>query len=148
MKVKNQIVFVIALLLTIPLVYFLVDRTAFVLKAQKTTATVHDIAGRNDLCGRRASKRACTKFDATLSYVVNGSEYRIRVAAGSTRGHDQPISHADYVDGQSETVAYDPRKPQRAYRDAVWDIWGAPILAFLCQVAAFVSSFSEKKRRD
>lgn len=147
MKVKNQFVFVVALLLTVPLAYFLVERTAFVLKAQKTTATVHDIVGRNDRCGRRSS-RACTKFDATLSYVVNGSDYRIRVEAGTMRGHDQPVSAAKYVDGQSETVAYDPRKPHRAYRDALWDIWGAPILTFLCQIAAFVSSFTEKKKRD
>lgn len=148
MRVKNQAVFVIALLLTLPVAYFVVDRTAFVLKSQTTTASVHDIVGRNDLCGRRRSKYSCTKFDATLSYAVNGSDYRIRVEAGSERGHNRPISAAKYRDGQAVSVAYDPRNPQRAYRDTVWDIWGAPILAFLCQVAAFVSSFSEKKRRD
>lgn len=148
MNVKNRFVFVVALLLTVPLVYFLVDRTTFVLTGRKTTATVDDIRGTNDLCGRRANKHACTRFDAILGYAVNGSNYQIRVGAGKARGHDQPVSRSYYVEGQSETVAYDPDDPRRAYRDATWDIWGAPILAFLCQIAAFFASFTEKRKRD
>jgi Protein of unknown function (DUF3592) len=148
MKVKNQFVFVCALLITVPLVYFLVDRTTFVVSARKVTATVESIAGSNDRCGRRRSKHNCTKFNATLHYIVDSANYYLRVSAGSARGHDQPISRSDYAAGQSETVAYDPDKPQRAFRDTTWDIWGAPIATFLCQIAAFVASFAEKKRRD
>lgn len=145
MKVKNGFFFGLSLLLLLPLGYFIYDRIEFVRTARKTSAIVEQVTGRNDSCGRKRARYACTKFQATLRYEVRGNQYRITAPAGSTRGLDQPASRASYRIGGAEVVAYDPRKPSRGYRDMLWDIWGAPLVTFFVQFGTFVASFSDRR---
>lgn len=148
MKIKNSAYLGVSLLLILPLGYFLHDRLEFVRAAQQTEGTVEQVTSENSSCGRKRSRHACTKYEATLRYQVQGSQYRISVSAGRSRGHNQPISHANYAVGGREIVAYDPRRPGRAYRDKLWDIWGAPLITFLVQIGAFVASFTERQKNN
>src|SRR5687768_6978418 len=66
MKVKNGFFFGLSLLLLLPLGYFIYDRIEFVRTARKTSAIVEQVTGRNDSCGRKRARYACTKFQATL----------------------------------------------------------------------------------
>jgi hypothetical protein len=146
MKIKNGVFFGISLLLILPLAYFLFDRVKFLTSAQQTYGVVQQLRAENDRCGRKRSRHNCTKFRAMLSYDVQGRQYQIEVSAGSTRGHNQPVSYADYGVGQTEVVAFDPRQPSHAYRNKLWDIWGAPIATFLIQIATFVASINERRK--
>jgi hypothetical protein len=148
MKVKSPLFFWIALLLFLPLAYFVFDRIHFVVTARPVSAEVSRVTSQNDRCGSRRSKYNCTKYYATLRYEVQGRWHQISVSAGRQRGHNQPLSGARYRSGDREAVKYDPRQPWRAYRNTLWDIWGAPLMTFFMQIAMFVASFSDKRRRD
>jgi len=148
MKVKSWLLFGIGVLLVVPLAYFVYDRVQFVLTAQSVTAVVDRVTSENDRCGRRRSRHNCTKYRATLSYEVQARRHHISVSAGTQRGHNQPISRANYRSGDRVSVKYDPARPARAYRNTFWDIWGAPIFTFFAQIAVFVASFAEQRRRD
>jgi len=148
MRVKQGLWFAIGLILLVPLLYFIGDRTIFMLRSQEAHGSVVEVQGKNDRCGgsRRRRRYDCTKFTAGVSYEVRASQYRISVSAGKTRGHDQPLSAADYAVGDSVPVVYSPRSPQRAYRNSIWDVWGAPIMLFIFQVGSFFAAFTEKRR--
>ena len=146
MTIRNGFFFVISVVLLLPLGYFVVDRVQFVSSAQRVHGVVDHVTARNERCGRKRSRHNCTKFRALLTYEVQSRQYQIEVSAGSSRGHNQPTSYADYRIGQLERVAFDPSQPSRAYRDKLWDIWGAPIATFLFQVAAFVAGISERRK--
>lgn len=146
MRGKWNFYFTAAILLTLPLVYFLIDRAVFSMRARETVGIVQRIHAENDNCGRRRRRHNCTNFEADLRYDVDEISYQVTVSAGSARGHNKPTSLADYAVGQSEKVAYDESRPSRAYRDTVWDIWGAPIITFFLQVAAFIASLKEERR--
>lgn len=144
MTVKQPLYFWVAVLLTLPLAYFLIDRAHFVWTSQTVMSTVEKVTASNGRCGRKR-RRNCTKFSALLKYNVGGEIYRFSVSAGTARGHDQPLSRARHHANQPVQVAYDPRNPRHAYRDAVWDIWGAPILTFILQLCAFFGSLTERR---
>lgn len=144
---KKHIYLWIAVGLLLPLVYFLYDRIDFVWSSKTVMSTVEDVRAHNDVCGGKR-KYACTKYDAKLVYLVNDVDYRIEVEAGRERGRNQPLSMADHRVGEAVQVAYDPRKPTRAYRNTWWDIWGAPFIVFLMQIAAFFGNQREHDREE
>ena len=146
MKIRNGFFFGLSLLLILPLGYFLYDRMEFVRTARETSGTVEQVTSENTSCGRKRTRHACTKYRATLRYDVQGTQYRITVPAGRSRGHNQPISHAQYAVGGRDVVVYDPRRPGRAYRDRVWDIWGAPLITFFVQIGSFLAGFTERQK--
>jgi hypothetical protein len=147
MKVQSSFMFGVSLLLFLPLAYFLYDRFEFVRTAEHTIGVVERVIGENDRCGRKRRRHNCTVFTAVLRYEVKARPYSIEVSAGKARGHNQPISRSLYSKGSRERVAYDPRQPTRAYRDKLWDIWGAPLITFFIQIGTFVSSFTENRKR-
>lgn len=146
MKVRNGFLFALAVLMTFPLAYFVTDRIDFVRSSKKTPGTVQDVRAHNDRCGGRKRRYDCTKFTATLRYNVDEGTYQIDVSAGSVRGHDRPISAADHRFHEQVQVAYDSRQPSRAYRDTLWDIWGAPLITFFVQICMLFGGFTEKRR--
>jgi hypothetical protein len=147
MKINSSFYLGFGVLLIVPLGYFLYDRTEFVSTARQTSGVVEQVTRQNTSCGRKRSRHACTKYEATLRYEVQGAQYRISVPAGSSRGHNQPISHASYAIGAREVVAYDPRRPHRAYRNKLWDIWGAPLMTFFVQIGAFIAGFNDREKK-
>lgn len=144
----SRIFFWVAMSLTLPLLYFVVDRSVFVWSSQPVASTVESISAENDRCGSRKRRYRCTKFSATLKYRVDGVTYSIVASAGSARGHDRPSSEARHHIDEQVRVIYDVRTPARAYRDMFWDIWGAPVLNVIIQVCAFIASLSERQRES
>ena len=145
MRARSPFYFWIIVLLCIPLIYFVIDRTYFEIVALETTGTVERIWGRDDRCGTKRRRYDCTKFTAAVRYEVQGAEYGIDVSAGTARGHGEPISQSDYRVGGGVMIAYNPRKPGHAYRNTFWDIWGAPVLTFFMQICAFFGGLKEKR---
>ena len=145
MRARNKLYLMVVVLLCVPLAYFVIDRTYFEIVSVETTGIVESIAGRDDRCGKRRRRYSCTKFTATLRYEVQQSSYLIDVSAGTARGHGQSISKSDYYVGQSESIAYDPSRPTHAYRNKLWDIWGAPLLTFILQVCAYLGSLKDRR---
>lgn len=147
MKLRKPFYFWFAILLLLPLGYFLIDRIDFVWSSKTVMANVEDVRAHNDVCGGKR-KYSCTKFDATLEYRVDGAAHRLEVKAGRKRGRDHPVSFADHQVGDSVQVAYDPRKPDRAYRNTWWDIWGMPFMVFLIQIGSFFGSLRERPQNE
>jgi hypothetical protein len=141
MKVRDPICFFIGLVLFLPLLYFLLDCTIFVVTADRTAGAVETVRAENGRCGRRRSRYDCTRYEATIRYHVQSRDHRIQIGAGSMKGHDQPVANAYYAPDDIVPVAYSRRNPQWAYRDEVFDIWRAPIMTFAIQVALFISAF-------
>ena len=137
----------VAALLTLPLLYFLIDRIDFVWSSKTVMSTVENVRGENDTCGGKRKYR-CTRYYAMLQYDVDDATYRIEVGAGRERGYDQPLELANHRVGQAVQVAYDPSKPARAYRDTFWDIWGAPLITFFLQICAFFGNKKEERSGD
>jgi hypothetical protein len=140
MKVRDPICFFIGLLLFVPLLYFLLDRTIFVVTADRAMGTVETVRAENGRCGRRP-RHDCTRYEAVVRYMVQSRDHRIAVGAGSEKGLDQPLASAYYAPDDLVMIAYSRRNPQRAYRDEVADIWGTPIVTFIAQLALFFSAF-------
>jgi hypothetical protein len=145
MSIKKPFWFWSSVALAVVVVYFVLDRTVFLVRAERTTGVVTEVHGVNTRCGRKR-KHNCTRFTARVRFTAQIQEYTFSVSAGSARGHRQPLSRADYDVGESVPVVYNPGRPEQAYRDAFWDVWGTPVLAFFFQIAALLGSFQEKKK--
>ena len=146
MTVKQPHWLGVALLVFLSLSYLLIDRVVFITTAETGQGTVSSVQAHNAMCGGRRNRYDCTRYRAVVRFSVEGSGHQITVAAGSVRGHDQPLTRARYRVGASVPVAYSPGNPLRAYRDEFWDIWAAPFLAFVFQIASLFGAFIEPKQ--
>ena len=144
--IKQPILFVIGILIVPVLGYFVYDRIMFVSRAVKTSGIVESLSAVSDTCGSKKSRYPCTKFYAELSFSSGGSErHQLTVSAGSVRGRGRSTSEANYRKGDSVPVVYDPKDPKTAYRDSFMDVWGAPFMTFIFQIAFFFGSLFEGK---
>lgn len=124
------------------------DRAMFLWSAEKTTGTVVEITGRNDRCGRRKARYSCTKYSAQVEYATrSGSTHMLEISAGSARGHSQPTSRARVRKEGPVPVVYAPDEPTRAYEDTLFGVWGAPLMAGFAQIATFLGSLTEGRKR-
>lgn len=144
MRVKQPVYFWVAVLATLPLAYFLIDRVHFVWSSRTVMSSVEKVTASNGRCGGKR-RYNCTKFQAELKYRVGDRNYWLSVSAGSERGHNQPLHYARHQRNQRVQIAYDPRNPARAYRNTLFDIWGAPIITFFVQICSFIGSLTEPK---
>ena len=128
--------------------WLVVDRTMFLRSAEETTGTVVELSGRNDRCGRRKARYSCTKFSAHVEYETqSGSTHTLQISAGSARGHNQPASSARVRKGGPVSVVYAPDQPTRAYENTLFGVWGVPLLAGFAQIATFLGSLVEGRKR-
>jgi len=145
--IKSFPLFIISLLVVPVFLWLLVDRIQFVARAERVEGRVEEVRASNSSCGRRKSRRPCTKFNATISFVSNGGRWSsFRTEIGSARGHDQPLSRAPSRPGDGVPVLYDPTDISKACRDYFMDKWGAPLLALIFQVCTLLGSLTEKRR--
>ena len=128
--------------------WLVVDRTMFLWSAEETIGTVVELSGRNDRCGRRKTRYSCTKFSAQVQYATQrGSTHTLQISAGSARGHNQPTSSARVQKEGPVSVVYAPDQPTRAYENTLFGVWGAPLLAGFAQIASFLGSLAEGRKR-
>jgi hypothetical protein len=118
-------------------IYFVADRMIFLSHAKKTMGTVQNITTSNGRCGGK-HKYNCTKFLATVNFDTEKSE-RIAfvVSAGSSRGYDRPIAEANLQVGTTVRVLYDPNRPDNAYRDDFFTLWGRALITGLFGIPFF-----------
>lgn len=147
--IKQPIFFIISIGLLLVIGWFVVDRMVFLQNAKRITGKVVSVSSHNDRCGSRRSRYSCTRFDAKVQYTPpeTGKSYTLSLGAGSSRGHNQPVSRASYQIGNSVQVAYDARKPETSYEDSFFGIWGTPLMVFFFQITTFFSSLTEPRRR-
>lgn len=146
---KGPIFAIVSLGLLASLVIVSGQRLSFLSRALKTTGSVTKLEARNSRCGggKRRSKYPCTKFTAMVEYQAEaGGAYTLRVSAGSTRGHDQDVSYANKQVGRSVAVIYDPKNPEKAYEDSLFDIWGTPFILGVVQISLALSRLSSRSR--
>ena len=128
--------------------WLVADRTMFLWSAEKTIGTVTELSGRNERCGRRKSRYSCTKFSAQVQYATrSGSTHTLDISAGSARGHNQPATRARVRKDGPVPVVYAPDQPDRAYEDTLFGVWGAPLMAGFAQIATFLGSLAEGRKR-
>ena len=143
--VKNKLLFAVSMVLVVVVLGFVVERVTFLMRAEHAVGEVTELSSSNGRCGGK-HKYNCTTFRANVRYSVNGEDRDLDVSAGSSRGHNRPLSDANYVRGSKVPVLYNPRNRNQAYRDTFFDVWGAPLMAFVAQISMFFGSFSERRR--
>lgn len=126
---------------------FAIERSIFLLSAERTPGTISSIDSRNDTCGAKKRRYACTKFTASVRYRVGPDvNPSITVSAGSSQGSNQPVTNASRRVGETVRVVYSPSTPTKAYEDTFFGVWGAPVIAFGAQIATMLGSLSEGRR--
>lgn len=145
MNVRRNL-FLLSILLLVVAFWLGVTRVLFLAQAERTVGTVKDVYGENARCGRGRRRRRsdCTKFYAWIHFQAVGTESRLRVKAGSTRGHDQPVTFAEYRVGDSVPVLFDPSNPWKAIRDRFWDKWGATGAVLVIGLFSYVGFLREE----
>lgn len=143
LAIKRPSLLLIGALLTLPLVYFLVERIDFMRSSRKAVATVESVQARHYSC-RRGVDHLCTEFAATLTFNVDGKTHWFLVDAGWVRFRTEVLRRARYQVKELLYVVYDVRKPDHAYVDTLWNVWGTPLLILLAQIAAFIGCLRER----
>jgi len=146
--VKSPVLFWFSMALALVVLWFVADRTLFLIRAVHTSGNVINLSAANGSCrcGRRCHYD-CTKFQAQVGFQARESPAALWVSAGSARGYDCPVTQARYVIGDSVAIVYNPRNPAEAYRDTVADVWGAPIAAFFFQIITLIGSFTRGRQQ-
>ena len=143
--IKNKLLFAISMVLVVVVLGFVVNRVTFLVRADRAIGAVTALYASNGRCGGKR-KHNCTEFSADVKYSVQDSDYQLHVSAGSVRGWNHPVSQADYRMGSTVPVLYNRHNPSQSYRDTFFDVWGAPLMAFVAQISMFFGSFSERRR--
>lgn len=152
--IKNKASLYIAIILIIPLLYFITDRIQLIQVWKHVIWKVEKVISYNDRCSRRSGKRTiyydCTKYTATVWFDTLPPPPSIHstfeLSWWSERWRDQPISYSSRQEWDPTRVIYDPNKISRVYEDTIWWIWWVPIMNFIIQINFLFWAFSEKKR--
>ena len=131
---------------------FAINRVMFILNSKKTTGTVVSVTGSNHTCSSGSKRNRhtypCTQYSATIEFIPEGlAKHDFSVGAGSSRGYDRPIQNASLRTGENLPVIYNSKDPNEVYRDTLFDVWGAPIMALVAQIGSLFASLSEPRRR-
>lgn len=150
--IKNTYMAYISLALLAVLIWYVGDRILFIQSAEHTIGQVVEVSAYNSRCGggRRKRSYSCTKFTAKIEFRAQTNQiHHLKISAGRSRGHNQPISHSRIKVKDRIAVIYDPEAPNKAYEDSFMGIWGTPIIIFMAQISTFFSSlFSSKKKEE
>lgn len=146
--IRQPWLFAVSMVCLLIAIGFTVERTIFLLGAERTQGTVVAIDGRNATCGKKKHRYSCTQFTATVHYTIpSGAVLAIDIGAGSSRGSDQPATNASRRTGDPVRVVYSPKNPSKAYQDSFFGVWGAPVIAAVFQIATLFGSMAEGRRR-
>ena len=152
--IKQPWLFGLSMILLLVAGAFALERLRFLRQAEKVQGTVTQIMASDGKSSGGKGRRSqdCTRFTAEIRFATrSGGTGRISIGAGSSRGHGQSISHADYRVSQTVPVVYDPRNMAKAYQNSLMGVWDIPIYILVAQFSALIASLSEarqKKRRE
>lgn len=141
---KRPLLYGLGAILVIVALGFVVNRMLFLASAERTVGHVSHVQGRDTRCGSRRSRHACTRFDATVDYVVGGATLTLDIDAGRTRGHGAHVSTADVGVGDAITVVHAPGG-RPAYQDTFFAVWGTPLITFFIGLASAFGGWREKE---
>ena len=145
MKVKNQWMFLVAMLMLCLTAYFLIDRMVFLYYAERTLAVVRQIEGVNESCGGRRSY-SCTQFYATVDFTtLQGETSSTRQNIDDKRGHNRSTQTAKYQPLDQVPILYRPGHLAKVYLNTFSSLWGYPFMVFLLHVILLITSFSEPR---
>lgn len=146
MSLWSKVLFAVAAALLVVAIGLAIERLMFVSRALPTVGHVVDVSARNASCGRRRMHRPCTKFRVVVEYrIENGAPRRLKLSAGSARGHDQPLSAAHHPPGSAVRLIYDPRNTQRIYRDAAPDVFAGPLFSVFLSLVAGAGGLTKRR---
>jgi len=116
-------------------------RLYFVVTAENGIGAVESVSARNDSCGSRRNKRACTEFTASVAFKAkDGRPANLSMSAGSTDGHNMSVTHADLKVGSTVALLYRASDPNNALPNSLSDIWGGSLISicmsFFCLIPA------------
>lgn len=152
--IKNKLFFIIAILLTIPLLYFIFDRIQLTKVWKHVIGKVENVTAYNGRCSRWSWKHRtyydCTKFTAIIWFDTLPPPIHsiFNLSWWSKRWRNQPISYSSRQIWDPTRVIYDPNKLSRAYEDTIWWIWWVPFMNFIIQLSFLFWAFSEKKEEN
>jgi len=140
---------IISLVLLLVVAWFVVDRIMFLQTAKKAAGSVVSLTSHNDRCGSKRSRHSCTRYHAIVGYAAEetGRRHSLKISAGTSRGHDQPLSNASMQMNDVVPVIYSSGNPDKVYEDTTYGVWGTPIIALVAQLCAFFTSLTEPRRR-
>lgn len=144
--IKSPVLFGLSMLLAIAVLWFVADRTLFMVRSQHSTGAVVAVTGQNGRCscGRRCHYD-CTRFHARVDFNEQRGTQPLVVGAGSAHGYNRPLSLAMYGVGDHVPVVYNPHNTDEAYRDSFADVWGTPLTVFFFQLVTLFGSFTSKR---
>lgn len=131
----------------------------FVVTAEQSIGTVTEIQSSNSSCKKSRRVRTgrryrvsrvyhCTKFKAAIQYrSALGELYSMERGAGRARGHNQPLSGADFSIGHTVPVLYNPASPTEARLNQFDDLWLGPGISALFGGILGFCSFLPLRRR-
>jgi Protein of unknown function (DUF3592) len=147
LRVKNQFLFVISLVLLAAFCWSVISQLLFLSRAERDVGVVREVRAHDDRCGGKR-RRDCTKFHATVEFQSAGSRQSSYLSAGEARGHGQPLSKARYRIGDPVPIVFDPSRPEQIYRDKFLDIWGSPLAWLFFQIFTLGASLLRGSKED
>lgn len=144
MKVRNQFLFVISIVLLGVFCWSVVSQLLFLKRAERGVGVVRELRARDGRCGTKR-RRDCTKFLATVEFQSSGNRQSSYLNAGDARGHGQPLSKARHQVGDFVSIVFDPNRPEEIYRDRFWDLWGSSLTYLFLQVFTLAVSLRRRE---
>jgi hypothetical protein len=120
-----------------------IERTVFLLRAERTIGDVTHVTAHNSRCSSRYSRYDCTLYSALVRYVVDDVPYFLQLFAGEERDRNRPTTLARYQVGQQVSLIFDPRRPATAIRNTFSDLYAGPGSAFVMLMVFLAASFRQ-----
>lgn len=150
--IKSPLWLVFSVIALAACLYLAATRYAFLQTAEYTTGQVSSVIANNSRCSRKCGKRCtrhydCTKFSAHVSFLsAKGETGHLAIGAGTSSGHNQPISRATYQVGRPVDVAYDPNDINNCLQNSFMSLWGPSVIALVVAGILFFISLLEPKK--
>lgn len=144
MKVKNQFLFAVSMVLLVAFCWSVVSQILFLARAERGVGVVREVQARNDRCGGKR-RHDCTRFLATVEFQVAGGRQSSYLDAGDARGHDRPLTDARHKVGEAVPIVFDSSRPEEIFRDKLSDVWATPLGWLFFLVGALAASLRREE---
>jgi hypothetical protein len=110
----------------------------------QTHGKVVQLQSTDATCGNSSKSSGnypCTKFKAVIEYQVSSSSNTLQgeISAGEMRGHNQPISKAEYNIGATVPVRYVANQPEIVFEDNMLKHLALPIALIVLSILEYIT---------